>query len=118
MNGNETSIIHFMHGVLRFAYTFFASERGTGFRRRHRRLGCQSRCSVTMSYENRSSANEHTVRSFISVVHDAVRRNVTADDDSDVDCSSVLSVTWSALRRSTRWQERAGYARGTLNRLS
>ena len=42
---------------------------------------------------------EHTVRSLISVVHDAVRRNVTADDDSDVDCSPVLSVTWSDLRR-------------------
>ena len=42
VHGNETSIIHFMHGVLRFAYTFFASERGTAFRRRHRRHGCQA----------------------------------------------------------------------------
>ena len=54
---------------------------------------------MTMSDENRSSGKEHTVRSLISIVHDAVQGNVTADDDSDVDLSSVLSVTRSALRQ-------------------
>ena len=38
---------------------------------------------MTSSDENRSSGSEHTVRSLISVVHDAVRRNITADDDSE-----------------------------------
>jgi len=67
------------------------------------RLSMSSRCSVTSSDENRSSGNEHTVRSLISVVHDAVRRNITADDDSE---SATLtfhrccqSITGSALRR-------------------
>ena len=89
--------------MFRFAYTFFASGRGTSFRRLAQLIETAVNwCSMSMSEQNHSNGNEDTVRSLVSIVQNAVRRNAAIDPASDVEFSSLLSTTRSALRRRSR----------------